>query len=49
MRRAFVGERYKHVIEAMYAGEDAIPIDATIKYQDGKTSRIRTTLTIRNL
>jgi long-chain acyl-CoA synthetase len=49
VRRAFVGERYKHVIEAMYAGEDAIPIDATIKYQDGKTSRIKTTLTIRNL
>lgn len=49
VRRAFVGERYKHVIEGIYAGEDAIPIDATIKYQDGKTSRIRTTLTIRNL
>ncbi len=49
VRRAFVGERYKHVIEGIYAGEDAIPIDATIKYQDGKTSRIKTTLTIRNL
>lgn len=49
VRRAFVGERYKHVIEGMYAGEAAIPIDATIKYQDGKTSRIRTTLTVRNL
>jgi len=49
VRRAFVGERYKHVIEGMFAGETAIPIDATIKYQDGKTSRIRTTLTIRNL
>jgi long-chain acyl-CoA synthetase len=49
VRRAFVGERYKHVIEGMYAGEEAIPIDATIKYQDGKTSRIRTTLTVRNL
>ena len=49
VRRAFVGERYKHVIEGMYAGESAIPIDATIKYQDGKTSRIKTTLTVRNL
>ncbi|MFA6146818.1 MAG: AMP-binding protein [bacterium] len=49
VRRAFVGERYKHVIEGMYAGEDAIPIDATIKYQDGKTSRIKTTLGVRNL
>jgi len=37
------------VIEGIYAGEGAIPIDAIIKYQDGKTSRIRTTLTVRNL
>ncbi|MGB7631579.1 MAG: hypothetical protein WBM29_10955, partial [Candidatus Deferrimicrobium sp.] len=49
VRRAFVAERYKHVVEGIYAGEAAIPIDATIKYQDGKTSRIRTTLTVRNL
>ena len=49
VRRAFVGDRYKHVIEGIYAGEDAIPIDATIKYQDGKTSRIKTTLCVRNL
>jgi len=49
VRRGFIGERYRDVIEAMYAGEGAIPIDATIKYQDGKTSRIKTTLTIRNL
>ena len=49
VRRAFVGERYKHVIEGMYDGEKAIPIDAVIKYQDGKTSRIRTTLTVRDL
>ena len=49
VRRAFVGDRYKHVIKGIYAGEGAIPIDAIIKYQDGKTSRIRTTLTVRNL
>jgi hypothetical protein len=33
----------------MYAGEREIPIDAVIKYQDGKTSRIRTTLSVRCL
>jgi long-chain acyl-CoA synthetase len=49
VRRAFVGERYRHVIEGMYAGEKAIPIDAVIKYQDGKTSNIKTTLVVRNL
>jgi long-chain acyl-CoA synthetase len=49
VRRAFVGERYRHVIEGMYAGERAIPIDAVIKYQDGKTSNIKTTLVVRKL
>jgi long-chain acyl-CoA synthetase len=49
VRRAFVGERYEHVIEAMYGGERAIPIEAVIKYQDGKTSQIRTSLTVCNL
>ena len=47
VRRAFVGERYGHVIEAMYGGEATIPIDAVIKYQDGKTSNVRTTLVVR--
>ncbi len=49
VRRAFVGERYQHVIEGMYGGQQSIPIDAVIKYQDGKTSRIRTSLAVRNL
>ena len=31
----------------MYTGATSIPIDAVIKYQDGKTSRIKTTLAIR--
>jgi len=49
VRRAFVGERYRHVIEGIYAGAASIPIDAVIKYQDGKTSQIKTTLDIRDL
>ncbi|GAB4367539.1 MAG: long-chain fatty acid--CoA ligase [Deltaproteobacteria bacterium] len=49
VRRRFVGERYRHVIEGMYAGDASIPIDAVIKYQDGKTSQIRTTLIVRDL
>jgi len=49
VRRKFVGERYSHVIEGIYAGEASIPIDAVIKYQDGKTSQIQTTLVVRDL
>jgi long-chain acyl-CoA synthetase len=49
VRRSFVGERYRHVIEGMYAEATSIPVDAVIKYQDGKTSQIRTTLAVRDL
>ena len=49
VRRTFVEERYGHVIEGMYAGEASIPVDAIIKYQDGKTSQIRTKLAVQNL
>ncbi len=49
VRRGFVGERYREVIEAVYAREASVPIDATIKFQDGRTARIRTTLAIRDL
>lgn len=49
VRRAFVGDRYRHVIEGMYAGLSSIPIDAVIKYQDGKTSHIKTTLGVKEL
>jgi long-chain acyl-CoA synthetase len=37
------------VIEGMYAGLSSIPIDAVIKYQDGKTSNIKTTLAVKGL
>jgi len=49
VRRGFIGERYKEVIEAMYTDAPEIPIDTTIKYQDGRTARIRTTVLIREL
>ena len=49
VRRAFVEERYQEVIGALYGDARQVPIDAEIRYQDGKTARIRTTLQIREL
>jgi long-chain acyl-CoA synthetase len=49
VRRNFVAERYKKVIDAIYSEAEDIDIEATIKYQDGKTSHIRTTLVIKDL
>ncbi len=49
VRRKFVEERYKKVIEAMYSDAEDIYIEATIKYQDGKESHIKTTMIIKDL
>jgi long-chain acyl-CoA synthetase len=49
VRRGFVEERYQDVIAALYGEVPEVRIDTTIKFQDGKTSRIRTTLLVRRL
>ncbi len=49
VRRVFVEDRYKEVISALYGDAHEVPIDTTIRFQDGKTSRIRTTLLVRRL
>jgi long-chain acyl-CoA synthetase len=49
VRRGFVEERYREVIAGLYGDVPQIPIDTTIKFQDGKTTRIRTTLLVRRL
>jgi long-chain acyl-CoA synthetase len=49
VRRGFVEERYRVVIEALYGDAPEVAIDTTIKFQDGKTTRIRTTLLVRKL
>ncbi|EJW12049.1 Long-chain-fatty-acid--CoA ligase [Rhodovulum sp. PH10] len=49
VRRGVINERYAEIIEAMYAGATEIPVDTTIKFQDGTTQRIRTRLTVVDL
>jgi long-chain acyl-CoA synthetase len=49
VRRVFVEQRYDEVIRALYGDVHEVPIDTTIKFQDGKTSRFRTTLLVRRL
>ena len=49
VRRVFVEDRYKEVITALYGESQQVPIDTVIKFQDGKTARIQTTLLVREL
>ncbi|WP_426957423.1 AMP-binding protein [Muricoccus radiodurans] len=46
VRRGVINEKYGAIIEAIYAGEEAIPVDTTITFQDGTRQRIRTTLAV---
>jgi len=49
VRRGVIAQKYGDIIDAIYAGRSAIPVDTVIKFQDGTTQRIRTTLAVVDL
>ncbi|HMG51720.1 MAG TPA: AMP-binding protein, partial [Inquilinus sp.] len=49
VRRSVIGEKYGDIIDAVYRGDPAIPVDTTIAFQDGTKQRIRTTLKVVDL
>ena len=49
VRRGVVEERYREVIAAVYGERDAVDIDTTIRFQDGKTARIQARLPVRQM
>jgi long-chain acyl-CoA synthetase len=49
VRRTFVAERYKNLIEALYGDAGDIEVEADIRYQDGKGFRMKTSVQIRQL
>lgn len=49
VRRGFVVERYRDIIEAMYSDQNSIHIATTITYQDGRTASINTNLRIETV
>ncbi len=49
VRRGVINQKYGDIIEAIYGGQDAIPIDTTITFQDGTKQRIRTVLKVARM
>ncbi len=47
VRRKFVIERYKELIEALYGDQEEIDIKADIRYKDGKSYRMKTRVMIK--
>lgn len=49
LRRGFLRERYKELLDAMYGDKKEIAVEAQVKYRDGRTGTISTTLKIRSV
>jgi long-chain acyl-CoA synthetase len=49
VRRSVINEKYADIIDAIYGGRHEIPVDTVIRFQDGTTQRIRTTLRVVDL
>jgi long-chain acyl-CoA synthetase len=49
VRRAVINEKYADIIDAIYRGDANIPVDTVIRFQDGTTQRVRTTLRVVDL
>src|SRR5262245_15460550 len=46
VRRNVIGEKYSGIVAAIYAGRPEIDIDTLIRFQDGTTQRVQTTLAV---
>lgn len=49
LRRAFVEDRYKDIVDALYRDEDIFHIDTMITYEDGRKAEIKTDLKIQKV
>jgi long-chain acyl-CoA synthetase len=46
LRREVVSDRYRPLIDGIYAGEDEVKFDIGITYQDGRESQVEGTMTV---
>jgi long-chain acyl-CoA synthetase len=49
LKRAFLRERYRSLIDALYSDRTEVPIEATIRYADGRMGSRRIMLHIRSI
>ncbi len=49
IRRAFVENRYKDIIDALYTKADTVHMDTNITYEDGRVAQIKTDLRLHDV
>jgi long-chain acyl-CoA synthetase len=49
LRRGFMAERYKDIVDSLYRDTDTVHLDMTITYEDGRIQPIKTDLRIQEI
>ena len=49
LRRSFLEERYRELIDAIYADKTEVPIEARVRHRDGRIGTTKTTLSIKSV
>ncbi|MBI2869862.1 MAG: hypothetical protein HYX96_08570, partial [Chloroflexi bacterium] len=49
IRRNFMEERYKDLIQAIYGDHDSVAINAAVTYRDGRKGTVATTIRVRTV
>jgi long-chain acyl-CoA synthetase len=49
VRRKFVAEKYKHLIDALYSDEKELEVESHIRYRDGKEFRMKTRVKVKEV
>ena len=49
LRRTFLEERYRELIDAIYTDKTEVPIEARVRHRDGRMETIKTTLSIKSV
>jgi long-chain acyl-CoA synthetase len=48
VRRAFIADKYKPLVDALYGGQQSVHIEMQVKYEDGRTGTLAADLGIRD-
>ena len=48
VRRGFIAERYKALVDALYGGKDSVHVEMQVKYEDGRSGMVAADLSIRD-
>src|SRR4030042_1743432 len=49
LRRTFLEERYRELIDAIYADKTEVPIEARVRYRDSRMGTTKTTISIKSV